>query len=200
MLKYLFFSGSLSIRLVWLCHCLSFHLFPVKLKGVQLFHHITCDHCSGYWNRFSNHLKDLPREDMFINMDAYPACNKFSKCVQVVIKIKLQVFSQALFISMVFSFLYCWLSPLKSFFSYVPTGKFCAPKIKLWWISSPYKRVLESVKPVYATKGRGSTALPKDDSCSFQGIANSVFSKGRSDSSYLMVLRSSLLHLIKQSC
>lgn len=115
LLKYLFCSGFPSVRAVWLCDCLSFYCFPVKLKGMLSFHCRICDHSIGYRDGFSKHLRDVLWGDIF-NLDACLAHNKFFEFGQVVIKIKSRVFSQALLISMVFSFLYFWLSPSKSFF------------------------------------------------------------------------------------
>lgn len=139
LLKYLFCSGFPSVRAVWLCDCLSFYCFPVKLKGMLSFHCRICDHSIGYRDGFSKHLRDVLWGDIF-NLDACLAHNKFFEFGQVVIKIKSRVFSQALFISMVFSFLYFLTEPIKIIFSYIPTGKFCMSKVKFWWL------------PVYATK------------------------------------------------
>ena len=59
-------SAMASPRLEnWSCFCLSFHWLSSKLKTGCLFHCVAYDYILADWYGLCDHLKDVPREDIF---------------------------------------------------------------------------------------------------------------------------------------
>ena len=154
--------------------------FPSNSQGGALFHCIAYDYSHADWDGLQDHLRDLPREDIF-KLSA--AANEFCEWVQVGIDVyiphrKYQVkphsspwFSAACAAAIVHR---------NHFFRLYQREKSSDSKVKFRQASNHCKRLLEAAKLPYANKTKESITSQKRGSLDFWRIANSVLNKGKS--------------------
>ena len=143
------------------------------------FHRIAYDYSRADWDGLRDHLRDVPREDIF-KLSASAATNEFCEWVQVGIDVsiphrKYQVKPHSS----------PWYSASVAvyrnhFFPLYQKDKSSDSKVKLRQASSRCKRALEAAKLAYANKTKESITSQKLGSQDFLRIANSVLNKGKS--------------------
>ena len=155
--------------------------FPINSKQVTLFQCVAYDYPRADWNGLCDHLRDVPREDIF-KLSA-SAATEFCGWIQVGIDVyiphrKYQVkphsspwFSVACAATIVHR---------NHFFCLYQHNKSSESKLKFRQASNHCKKVLEAVKLAYATKTNESITSQKPGSWDFWQIANSVLNKGKS--------------------
>ena len=156
--------------------------FPINLKQDTPFHRVAFDYSRVDWDGLSDHLRDVPWEDIF-KLSAYAAASQFCEWVQVGIDVyiphrKYQVkphsspwFSTACVAAIVHR---------NHFFHLYQQNKSSESKLKFRQASNCCKRVLEAAKLAYAAKTKESITSQKLGSLDFWRIANSVLNKGKS--------------------
>ena len=156
--------------------------FPSNSKQDTSFHRIAYDYSRADWNRFCDHFRDVPWENIF-KLSASAAASEFCEWVQVGIYLyiphrKYQVkphsspwFSAACAGAIVHrNHIFCWYQENKSSES----------KAKFRQASNHCKRVLAAAKLAYTTKTKESITSQKLGSRHIWRIANSVLNKGKS--------------------
>ena len=155
--------------------------FPINSKQVTLFQRMTYDYPRADWNGLCDHLRGVPREDIF-KLSA-SAAREFCGWIQVGIDVyiphrKYQVkphsspwFSVACAATIVHR---------NHFFCLYQQNKSSESKLKFRQASNHCKKVLEAVKLAYATKTNESITSQKLGSWDFWQIVNSVLNKGKS--------------------
>ena len=156
--------------------------FPTNSQQDAPFHRIAYDYSRADWDGLSDHLRDVPWEDIF-KLGASAAASEFCEWVQVEIDVymphrKYQVkphlspwFSAACAAAIVHR---------NHFFRLYQREKFSDYKVKFRQASNRCKRVLEAAKLTYANKTKESITSQKRDSRDFWRIANSVLNKSKS--------------------
>ena len=154
--------------------------FPTNSKQDTPFHRVAYDYSRAEWDGLCDHLRDVPREDIF-KLSASAAASEFCEWVQVGIDVyiphpKYQVkphsspwFTAACAAAIVHRNPYFYL---------YQQNKSSESKVKFRQASNRCKRVLEAAKLAHATKTKESITSRKLDSWDFWRIANSVLNKG----------------------
>ena len=168
-----------------------------------MFHCVAYDYSCTDWDDLCDHLRDVPWEDIF-KLSVSAAASKFCGWVQVGIDVysphrKYQIkshsspwFSAACAAAIVHR---------NHFFCLYQQNRSSESKVKFRQVSNHCKRVLETAKPVYATKTK-SLSLPRNLALRTFGELLIVFST-KVNLLYLLystAQRCCLLHLIKQKC
>ena len=155
--------------------------FPINSKQDTPFHRVAYDYSRTDWDGLRDHLRDVPREDIF-KLSASAAVIEFCEWVQVGIGVyiphrKYQVkphsspwFSAACAAVIVHR---------NHFFRLYQQNKSSESKVKFRQASNLCKRVLEAAKLAYATKTKESITSQKLGSRDFWRIANSVLNEGK---------------------
>ena len=155
--------------------------FPINSKQDTLFHRMAYDYSRADWDGLRDHLRDVPREDIF-KLSASAAASEFCEWVQVGIVVyiphgKYQVkphsspwFSAACAAAIVHR---------NHFFCLFQQNKYSESKVKFRQASNHCKRVLEASKLAYATTTKESITSQKLGFWDFWQIANSVLNKGK---------------------
>ena len=150
--------------------------FPSYSQRDAPFHHITYDYSRADWDGLSDHLRDVPWEDIF-KLSASAATSEFCEWVQVGIDVyiphrKYQVkphsspwFSAACAAAIIHR---------NHFFRLYQQNKSSESKVKFRQASNRYKRVLETAKLVYPNKTREFFTPQKLGSWDFWRITISV--------------------------
>ena len=156
--------------------------FPTNSQQDAPFHCIAYDYSCADWDGLCDHLRDVPREDIF-KLGASAAASEFCEWIQVGTDVyiphrKYQVkshsspwFSAACAAAIVHR---------NHFFGLYQKEKSSDSKVKFRQASNRCKRVLEAAKLAYANKTKESITSQKLGSCDFWRIANSVLNKGKS--------------------
>ena len=174
--------------------------FPTNSQQDAPFHRIGYDYARPNWHGLRDHLKDVPKEDIF-KVGASAAASEFCEWVQVGIDVyishrKCQVKPQSSrWVSAACAAAIVHRNHRNHFFRLYQRGKSSDSKAKLRQASNRCKRILE------ANKTKESIISQKLGSRDFWRIANSVLNKA--NLLYLLystVQRCCLLHLIKQNC
>ena len=152
--------------------------FPSNSQWDALFYCIAYDYSCADWDSLSDHLRDVPWENIF-KLSASAAASEFCVWVQVGLDVyvphkKYQVkphsspwFSAACAAAIVHR---------NRFFCLYRKDKSSDSKVEFRQVSNCYKRVLEAAKLVYANKIKESITSQKRSSWGFWQIANSVLS------------------------
>ena len=155
--------------------------FPINSKQDTPFHRVAYDYSRADWDGLRDHLRDVPREDIF-KLSASAAVSEFCEWVQVGIGVyiphrKYQVkphsspwFSAACAAVIVHR---------NHFFRLYQQNKSSESKVKFRQASNLCKSVLEAAKLAYATKTKESITSQKLGSRDFWRIANSVLNEGK---------------------
>ena len=137
--------------------------FPINLKQDTPFHRVAYDYSCADWDGLSDHLRDVPWEDIF-KLSAYAAASQFCEWVQVGIDVyiphrKYQVkphsspwFSTACAAAIVHR---------NHFFHLYQQNKSSESKLKFRQASNCCKRVLEAAKLAYAAKNKRVHHFPE---------------------------------------
>ena len=157
--------------------------FPTNSQRNVPFHRIAYDYSRADWDGLSDHLRDVPWEDIF-KLGASPAASEFCEWVQVGIDVyiphrKYQVKPHS---SPWFSAACATACAVRRnhFFCLYQREKSSDSKAKFRQASNCCKRVLEAAKLAYANKTKESITSQKLDSRDFWRIANRVLNKGKS--------------------
>ena len=147
---------------------------PINSKQDTPFHPVAYDHSRADWNGLRDHLRDVPRDDIF-KISASVAASEFCEWVQVGIDLyiphrKYQVkphsspwFSAACAAAIVHR---------NHFFCLYQQNKSSESKVNFRQASNRCKRVLEAAKLAYATKIKESITSQRLGSWDFWRIAN----------------------------
>ena len=144
------------------------------------FHRIACDYSCTDWVSLQDHLRDVPREDIF-KLGGSAAASEFCEWVEVGIDVyipprKHQVKSHS---SPWFSAVFAAVIVHRNhFFGLHQKDKSSDSKVKFRQASNRCKRVLEVAKLALANKRKESITSQKLGSRDFWWIANSVLNKG----------------------
>ena len=157
--------------------------FPTNSQRNVPFHRIAYDYSRADWDGLSDHLRDVPWEDIF-KLGASAAASEFCEWVQVGIDVyiphrKYQVKPHS---SPWFSAACATACAVhrNHFFCLYQREKSSDSKAKFRQASNCCKRVLEAAKLAYANKTKESITSQKLDSRDFWRIANRVLNKGKS--------------------
>ena len=154
--------------------------FPINSKQDTPFHCVAYDYSHVDWDGLCDHLRDVPREDIF-KLSGSAAASEFCEWIQVGIDLyvphrKYQVkphsspwFSAACGAAIVHR---------NHFFCSYQQNKSSESKVKFKQASNRW--VLEAAKLAYANKTKESITFQKLGSRDFWRIANSVLNKGKS--------------------
>ena len=154
--------------------------FPINSKQDTPFHCVAYDYSHVDWDGLCDHLRDVPREDIF-KLSGSAAASEFCEWIQVGIDLyvphrKYQVkphsspwFSAACGAAIVHR---------NHFFCSYQQNKSSESKVKFKQASNRW--VLEAAKLAYANKTKESITSQKLGSRDFWRIANSVLNKGKS--------------------
>ena len=155
--------------------------FPANSQRDAPYHPIAYGYSRNDWDVIRDHLRDVPREDIF-NLGASAAAREFCEWVQVGIYVyiphrKYQVKPHSS----------PWLSAVcaaivhkNHFFRLYQKDKSSDSKVKFRQASDRCKRVLEAAKLAYTNKTKESITSQKLGSRNFWRIANSVLNEGNS--------------------
>ena len=157
--------------------------FPINSKQDTPFHRVAYDYSHADWVGLRDHLRDVPRKDIF-KLGTCTAASEFCEWVQVGIDVyiphrKYQVkphsspwFSAACAAAIVHR---------NHFFRLYQQNKSSESKVIFGQASNHCKRVLEATKSMqYTTKTKESITSQKLGSRDFWRIVNSVLNKGKS--------------------
>ena len=155
--------------------------FPTNSQQDAPFHRIAYDYSHADWDGLRDHLRDVPREDIF-KLDGSAAASEFCGWVQVGIDVyisqrKYQVKPHS---SAWFSAACAAAIIHRNHFFQMHQREKNNSKAKFRQASNCCKRTLETAKLVYANKTKESITSQKLVSRDFWRIANSVLNKGKS--------------------
>ena len=187
-----FLLGSQTVILIVLSFWICFFLLTLVFFSVSIdlpnnsqqdapFHRIAYDYSHADWDGLHDHLRDVPRQDIF-KLGTSAAATEFCEWVQVGIDVyiphrKCQVKPHSS----------PWFSATctavivhrNHFFHLYQREKSSDSKVKFRYASNHCKRILEAAKLAYANKTKESITSQKLGSCDFWRIANSVLNKGK---------------------
>ena len=129
------------------------------------FHRIAYDYSHANWDGLHDHLRDVPREDIF-KLSVFAAASEFYEWVQVGIYVHIPYRKYQV------KCLCCYKSYRNHFFCLCQKEKSFKFKLKFRQASNFYKRVLEAPKLAYANK-----TSQKLGSQEFWQIVNNVLNK-----------------------
>ena len=119
--------------------------FPSYSRRDASFHHIAYDYSHANWDGLHDHLRDVPREDIF-KLSVFAAASEFYEWVQVGIYVHIPYRKYQV------KCLCCYKSYRNHFFCLCQKEKSFKFKLKFRQASNFYKRVLEAPKLAYANK------------------------------------------------
>ena len=147
-----------------------------------MFHSVVYDYSCADWDGLCDYLRDVPLDDIF-NLSSCAAASEFCEWVQVGIDVyvphhKYQVKPHS---SLWFSAgCVATIVHRNHFFHLHQQNKSSESKVNLRQAINCCKRVVQAVKPAYATKTKKSITSQKLGSWDFWWIADSFLNKGKS--------------------